>query len=389
MRLRLVAATVISLALCVNDASAAQFGRRLPKAPKAPPDSCAALREPFKKVKNAATTQAVIGAGLGALTGLLAAKVSNANKEETTKMVLVGAGLGAMAGYFNARRQQGETAAQLQASVASDFAPRMAIYSKVAENLADLGNCRRAQVFAIQQDYETQAATLEESRTRLDQVQQWISQDDQLVSEVAKTQSQRVANYAQAYGLASGMSEDQVAAPEQAISSLGEAQIGRYEDTVQVDSVDARGASAGLRAMRLRYAKPAGGARMRAAANATSAQVTIIPRNGAVEIVKAGEGALAWSEVRWNGQAGFVRNDLLASEPSTGPVKPPPPAPPVKRTKPTTVSIRPSTRPASVAPIEQVRVAVATQRTMEHTRLTDKAATGAALAEANALLGRV
>ena len=393
-----ILATAVAIALAASaDVASAEAprnsSRHSTRAPKPPPDSCVALRKPFQRVKDAARTQVIVGGILGAAGGFLAAKQQHATNDQTTRMILGGMTLGAMAGYFNARRQQGETAAQLQASVADDFEPRVAMYSKIAENLADLGNCRRGQVFAIQQDYEAHAATVDESRTRLAWVQRWIEEDDVLVSAVAKTQSQRVASYAQAYGLASGMSEAQVTVPSQAISNLGEAQINRYEGSVAVDAASeangSRAANAGQNGV-FRYAKPAGGARLRSTADTAGAQIAMIPQGAAVEVANTGSGPLGWSEVRWNGKTGFVRNDLLSDKPpSINSPKVAPPSAPPKRSGPRTVLVRPSAKPAPVTPVEHAQAAAAAQRTVERTRQADRTATASALAEAQALLGRV
>jgi hypothetical protein len=367
-------------------------------------DDCAVHRKPFAKIKNYRTNQMLKGALKGALAGLVTGLAVNAltpdeyyydkqgrlvkKSKSVLPWVLAGAVGGGVAGYVASRSKAAANREELQALIAADYSKDVQTFSPLAQQLADLGNCRRTQILRVQVQHESGQINAAEGKKRLTLIQKWLAQDDKLISAAAKKQTESVSTYARAVAIADSDDPEKVGTEQEVVTRI-ESQSAEYAPLIHatyVTGFDPAGASAAppplpaVAPPSVYFVTAKSGARLRTAPSATSAILAVLPHAAAVPAKLSADGQ--WYEATWDGKRGYVHRDLLsATGPavrSAGPAAPPvqagpPPGRSVKMLRIQRTAAKPRT------PRDQVRIAVSDGASVRQVRAADKAATSSAL----------
>ena len=348
-------------------------------------DQCGELRKPFSRIKNYRANQALKGAGLGALAGLATGVLVNSgksNKSSVLPYVFAGAAAGGVIGYVSSKAQQASDRDEVQRAIASDFTGEVDNYDPLAQNIADLGNCRREQIYSVQRDYQTQVIDQAEARKRLALLETWVKKDDQEISGAADKQTERIAYYAQAQRLAEG------AKPEDTQSA--DANYSYYDDAALRPAVSVTQSEDGAApppppvttpAVATLFVSNKSGANLRDQPAPNGRKVATIPYRASAEV--RASSVQGWYEVRWNGQTGYASSSLFNGS-----------LPPAVTTASTTTSTGKGVRRVAVrkaatdksTPRRQVASAVASRNAVQQTRTRSTAETSAQLADLRSAL---
>lgn len=356
----------------------AVMAAKTPKKPKPPKfqDDCKPLRKPFQSIKNYQTNQILKGAVTGAIAGLLIGVLEQAVKRDRVvvdqygrqvrvkqsnniaEYAIIGAIGGGMTGYLTSIEQNRENRAELQAAL-SKFDEERSQYSRLPEALANLGNCRNVQVFTVQQQFEMQIIDANEAGKRLDLIDRWVADDDELIAKASKSESESIKTYAQANAVADGVSAEQAKNDADAMVAryAGGADTWRSEVETEEDLNAAATVQTSLSPYSLVVPKPAvaapaapepqpvvrsvfvsaeRGANVRAEPRASSAVLGTAARGTALAMRDAA--VTGWVGVVFEGKDGFISRTLVTEAP-------PPALAPVQR------AVRKAPRP-EVAPIK-------------------------------------
>lgn len=397
---RRIPAILASIALLVQLA-APQSAISAPRAPKFT-DNCKALRKPFAAIKNYRTNQTIKGGFLGALAGLAAGAIDMATQKQEydsegrpipkrnniLPWMIGGALAGGAVGYFQSRAKRARDRDELRAIIASDATKDNAAFSPLTQQLLDLGNCRRQQIFDNELAFSTSKLESPEALKRLTLIERWVSEDDALVSAAAKKQTQTVTTYAKAIALADSENPSDVA-DDATVLQQTEAQSTEYQSDIVTEYVTAPDGAAApppvapivaaepLRQFRVTSPK---GARLRAAPAETAEILDVVPRNTQISGGKSGSDD--WVKVKWDGKDGYIHRSLLALANEVVPdrmaKRPEPPKPP-KGPHVTRLSAAKSNAQPRTAK-DQVRAVVGTSASFSKFNSANKNATASSLA---------
>jgi uncharacterized protein YcfJ len=297
---------------------------RAKKNPSQGKDNCAALRKPFRDVRDHAVNSALTGALLGGLAGLFIGGVTGQSGNKLVGTALTGAAAGGALGWIQAKREQGMQEAELQAALNQEMSPEVTTYSRLAGQLADLGNCRRTQLYQVKVDFLADQFNHEEAVARADRIMSWVRDDDALVAQAARVQSERVGYFAQAYGYAEGRSQSEVGdgtgvltrlndrrndpyAPKVELVGLEENEPARAQLSHQPPSDDGSGGVTW-------YAKMAAGARVHSSP-ASVETIGLVRFGGSISIAGVAPANPNWIKVNWHGEDGYIRADQMSAQP--------------------------------------------------------------------------
>jgi hypothetical protein len=291
-------------------------------APRLDKDTCAPLRKPFSDLRNHAVTSAVVGAAIGLGAGFLLGKLTGQRGNNLAATALSGAVAGAAFSWVKAKQEQGMQEAELQQALSQEMGPEMSNYSRLAGQLAELGNCRRAQLYEVRTEAVTHAITREEAMVRANRIMTWVSQDDAVVSQAAKVQSDRVGYYAQAYGATEGMTETQVGDGTAVLRTVSDRRGNAYEPRIEVSSSNTSGSepddSSAARPVSdgslTWYARAPRGAAIHDSPGSRDTMGTA-PFGSPISVAGVAPQDPAWFKVSWHGQDAYVRGDQMAAQP--------------------------------------------------------------------------
>jgi hypothetical protein len=351
--------------------------------PKKLVDTCLASRKPFTQIKNYQLNKiiggtvkgALGGAALGFLTDMVAPEYerdqqgnvlvdSNGKprkKSTVLQKAVIGAAAGGLIGWFSSLKQTARNQEELQAAVNSNFRQDVDQFSPLGQSLADLGNCRRAQIFAVQQSFERGEIDAKTAAKQLDQLDEWIAKDDEIISKAAKMQSNTVGAYARATAMADGQDPGTVDKNENQVLSTMEAQSTAYKPTITESYVTGDGGEINTPPpppqTQTRYVRAlqSKGVSLRAEALPNAAAVVFLPNGTEVETEPSNtEG---WLSVTAGEAKGYMKESLLADEPPAtrkqAPVKPKAkPAPVVTKPPPGKAATRLAYVPPSRQPVK-------------------------------------
>lgn len=364
----LASSAVVPLPIADMTAEARAKKDKPPKPPKPPKfeDNCEPLRQPFTRIKNYQTGQILKGAALGAAAGVLIGVIEAAGQKDeylrdrqgriivdaqgrpikkkkdnnVLEYGVAGAVAGGLIGYLTSIEQNRRNQAELQAALGK-FDEERAQYSQLPQALAELGNCRNLQVFTVQQQFEAGILTAEQAGKRLDKVDAWVAEDDEIIAKASKSENESIRTYAQANAVAEGMSAEVAKEQGDAVIARYEAGADRLAGTVELEedataaaSVrSAIAASAGARtaeapatrapgaAQRNLYVSAERGANVRAQPSATATVLGTAPFGASLPYTDSG--VAGWAGVTFEGKPGFVSRSLLSetepSRPATAP----------------------------------------------------------------------
>ena len=347
-------------------------------------DQCAEYRKPFTRIKNYKTDQAVKGALIGGLLGLgvgVAANSGKQNKGSVLPYVLAGAASGGVIGYVSAKAEQARDREEVQRAIAADFNGEVDNYDPLAQKIADLGNCRRSQIYAVQSDFESQAITAQEALSRATLLESWVVKDDEAISGAANVQSERIAYYVRAQRLAEG------ARPEETESY--DTNSGHYQDATLQPAVYVTQTEDGSTPppepppplpTSTVYAKERSGVNLRDQAATSGGKIGTIPYRTAVQVRQSP--TQGWYEVEWDGQKGYALATLFDGTPP--PAAPPAPPPQKKKGVRKVVVQKPTTDKST--PQKQVASAVAGRNATQQVRVRSAAETSAQLSDLRSAL---
>lgn len=349
-------------------------------------DNCKLYRQPLTDIRKQILGDTAMGAAKGALIAVLAARAGHASTATTMFAGVLGGIAGAVIGNIKAKKDAGLDRQSLNTYVDGEFGPRMSPYQHISDQILDLGNCRRGQLFSIQQDLEAQRIGKDQAQLRYQAVMSWLQEDDKTVASLLQGQRERVSAYAQSYAYANGSTEDQVRDPAATLDVVATTvNASAAEDEIVVNEVGEAPPPPAPPLPEQRYIAAKTGAPLRTAPSPKAKQLALVPRGEVVTIV-AGQTAGDWSQVQWTGKQGYIFAQNLGTS-----------APPVikKAADPTEIGagkkgakvIRmrpPATRPAS--PSSPVQAAIVSQHDAQRAQSVDKSATAA---QASALLDRI
>lgn len=121
---------------------------------------------------------AVIGAGVGALTGVLA----SGNLKGALIGAAAGAALGTLGGYWNSKAQQGRDQAIL--GVMNDLDTENQNLNRTQIALDQLVNCRRAEIARVKADYKAKRIGKPEAEQRLALIRTQLDKDYAIASSI-------------------------------------------------------------------------------------------------------------------------------------------------------------------------------------------------------------
>lgn len=383
-------------------------------------DACIGQRSPFSRIKNYQRDTIFKGVGIGVATGAAVGVANYANDPyrydkngnvvrdangnpvkrsilgDIAVGVIAGAAAGAVAGYIVSLKKTHQNQAELQAALASRFDPAIDQFSTLPQSLADLGNCRRQQIFAVQVAFERKEIDADTARRRLDTIEKWIREDDKIISSAAKQQSAAVSDYAQSTLLGESPDPEKAQISDAQAVATFEPASAVYAPAVVESYVDAAGTQIPgpppevPTVVRYVVAK---GANLRAEPSTAGAVVTLLPIGEQVDVRPSS--TPGWSEVFSAAGSGFMSDKVLGERlppkakplPDKPRVKPVPVAKPKPANTATKLAVRPPTRTPR-ATRERVNAAVGGKMGLTQLRSQNDAATSAQLAAARrALLG--
>lgn len=300
-------------------------------------DACAVQRKPFERIKNYQLKKILGGVAGGALLGMLGAVVKsqlnpeyeidkNGNKKkkgpDLVGGAIAGAAVGGLVGWFTSLKQASRNQEELQSAVNANFREDVDQFSPLGQNLADLGNCRRTQIFSVQQAYERKEIDAKTAGKQLDQIDKWIAEDDKTISKAAKIQTNTVGAYARATAMADGGDPATIdKSGDQMVYTLG-AQGAAYEPTISESYIYADQADRSpalppppppIPETRYVKAQQSKGVSLRESAD-PNAKATMFLENG-TEVETLPSTIEGWLSVTAKGQTGFIKDSLLATEP--------------------------------------------------------------------------
>lgn len=317
-------------------------------------DNCLEARQPFSRIKNFQGNRiaggALIGAGLGALVGVLG-NSGKQNKSSVLPTVLAGAAAGGAAGYLSSISQDQRNKDELRAAIDADFDPVMNQYSALPGQLEALGQCRRTQIETVEREAGAATLSRKEAEKRLASIEKWIAEDDRVIAKASGIQGQTVTTFAQANAVADGA--DPTLAQQDGWAS-------RYygiDDDAPVETAEAAAVT--------RYIRASSGARLRDAPSTGGRIIETVANGAAVDAL--GDGGDGWMFVRTaSGMNGYIHGGLLGAS-----------------AMPVAVAAKPAAASPGRARIDR---AVKAQRSFAATQEREKKATTVRLAAARSLL---
>lgn len=316
-------------------------------------DNCREARQPFSRIKNFQGSRiasgALIGAGLGALVGVLGDS-GKRNKSSVLPTVLAGAAAGGAVGYLGSISQDQRNKDELRAAIDADFNPAMNQYSSLPGQLEALGQCRRTQIKTVEKEVGLATISRKEAEKRLAKIEKWIAEDDRVIAKASGIQGKTVTTFAQANAVADGV--DPTLAQQDGWTN-------RYygiDDEVPVETAEAAGVT--------RYIRALSGARLRDAPSTGGTIIETVANGAVVDVL--GDGGDGWMLVRTaSGMNGYIHGGLLGTS-----------------AMPVAVAAKPAASPGRA----RVARAVKAQRSFAATQEREKKATTARLAAARSLL---
>lgn len=312
-------------------------------------DECKPLRKPFQSIKNYQTNQILKGAVAGALAGALLGALEQAVKKDRVvvdqngqqvrvkesnniaEYAIVGALGGGLTGYLTSIEKNRENRAELQTALGK-FDEERGQYSRLPEALANLGNCRNVQVFTVQQQFDKQTFDAKEAGKRLDLIDRWVVEDDELIAKASKSENESIRTYAQTNAVAEGVSAEQSKNDPDAMvaryAAAADAWQGGVELEADLDAASVVQASVSPNSVVATPAEPAPsletvtrsifvsaerGANVRAQPNRLSAVLGSAARGTALVIRDTS--VAGWVGVVFEGKDGFINRTLITESP--------------------------------------------------------------------------
>ncbi|SEH25679.1 SH3 domain-containing protein [Magnetospirillum fulvum] len=257
-------------------------------------DLCSIHRQPIADIQRSTfnegdvATTALVGIGVGVLTGVL-----SGNSTAGIAAGVGGALATALVSYLDNKRQASKDQASLLAAIDGDAVRDGAGVDKVAAAVSSLRNCRLQQFQQLGDDLKAGKITKEQARSQFQTLTEYRKRDDLIVNEVLGSAEKRASLYTQARmktmntdnpDLALGIVETPAAAPAVIVQAT-------------------------------KSSTP-----LRNAASSSAPTIGQLPAGSKVEL--QGENAGGWTQVRANGQAGYIRSSALTE--SVKKVAPPP-----------------------------------------------------------------
>ena len=381
-----------------------------PSAPKFD-DACKAYREPFTRIKNYSDKTAftvaagamLAGAALAASQGgqvqyrrLPNGQVVAEKKQAGFGDILAGAMLGFVvglaAGKIAVAKKDRAQKLELINALQQDYSQHDAVFSPLAQNLADLGNCRQTQIAGVVGQYKAGMIDKKTAEENLKSIEKWVGEDDRTIDVISQKQNKRIASYAQGLASIDAESEEQFRQTSQMIDTASIKGSEAFRSAVVTQYVDS-GSSIPPpppppppepQVLTTYYVKDQSGARLRVEPSASGRILRVIPMNTRINAAPSGQGN--WYSVEVDGERGYVDASLIGTErvivtPPLPPVasKPRPGAVPIIKVAP------PVRKPKTI--LEKQYAAVAAQKTFDDVRAANRASRLAALVAArNSLL---
>ncbi len=345
-------------------------------------DACDILRKPFERIRDHRKNKALEGAAKGALAGLLVGMLNNAGKpkEQRTSVlpwVIAGGVTGGVVGYVQSRAQQVQDRQELQRAIAADFREDMDVVSPLAQMIVDLGNCRRAQIYSVEQDFREGRIDGKEGRRRLVKLEEWIAKDDKAITDASKTQGSRVSEYLQAQRLSEGADPEQTKSEQANIAHYGGAQLQPAVYVRKVESSTATVEPDPVVAADL-FAKARSGVNLRAKPDASATKLATIPYRSKVKGLPSETDG--WFAIDWNGVNGFAAAEFFDV---TRPPPPPPKPEPQRGVRKMTLGKVAQDRST---PRAQAQSAALSRMTAEKVREQNRSQNGAQIADLRSAL---
>jgi uncharacterized protein YgiM (DUF1202 family)/outer membrane lipoprotein SlyB len=369
------------------------------KAPKVI-DDCAQLRKPFSAIRDYRQGRIVKGVVGGALAGLAIAGLKDALNGKKKggdygTAIVAGAVAGGLVGYITSKRQAGLNREQMRAAIDGDLQQDVDQFWPIPGHLVALGNCRRAQIYRVEQDAKANLYSKQEATKRIAKIERWIEEDDRLISKAAGQQAKTVTTYSKLAAMADGIDPQQAEQEGFAVSNFSNG-ADEYGDEFDIEMANAVEAALSPPSAKEPIAETmvvaaSSGGNLRAAPSPDAAIVTALARG--TKVAAQPSETSGWSQVTVDGQSGFMRDDLLATEsafaarklgakavPSGSMTKRVEVAPVLKPQSTVglsgrrQVTIRPATRKPE-APSQKVTAAIAAMKSLDRARSKDKAAT--------------
>lgn len=294
-------------------------------------DSCSIHREPIAEVKksafseNDALTAVAVGVGTGVLVGVL----SGDWRAGVGTAVAAGGGT-ALVSYMNNKNQIAKDQASLLTAIDGDAAKDGGSMSRVQSAVNDLRACRTRQFQALTDDLKAGRITKEQGRQRYATLNDFRKRDDQIVNEVLGEAEKRASLYTEARMKA--MKVDNV-----------EAALASYEVPNTAPPVPV-----------MSTLKPA---TVKSEPAKKAATVTQYSAGTQVEVLGTKNG---WTQVRNNGQTGYIQTSALKE---TGKTVAPPPVKKVPEVAALSNSLK-ETKKANEAATQQLAAAQDNARTL-------------------------
>lgn len=284
-------------------------------------DSCAPLRKPFTAIRDYRRNRMLTGVVGGALAGLAAAALVDAinGKKKGVNYGAAAAGgavAGGLVGWITAKKQAGLKRDELRSAIDSELNQDVAQFSTLPDQIAALGNCRREQMYQLEQDVTAGLYPKEEAAKRLAKIDGWVAEDDRIIAKAANQQSKTITTFAQATAMAEDIDPQTAQQGDYAVSryrdGTGESALGLRTELVNA----AAEASPATRAEPVSRAAPmfvanTGGGNLRAEPVADARIVAALPRG--TSVLAEPTGATGWMSVSANGQTGYMRDSLLST----------------------------------------------------------------------------
>ncbi len=369
-------------------------------------DACRINREPFTRIKNYSDKTAftvaagamLAGAALAANqrgqvqyrrlpNGQLVAEQKQASFGDILAGAMAGFLIGLIAGKIAVAKKDKQQKQELINALDEDYKTNEAVFSPLAQNLADLGNCRQTQIAGVVRQYKAGEIDRKMADNNLKLIEKWIAEDDRTIDVISQKQNKRIAGYSSALASIDAENEDQYRQIGQKIDSDSISGSKSFLPAVVTQYVDPDAPNAATppaepKVLTTYYVKNASGARMRADANSAGRIMRVIPKGARIDAAPSGQGN--WYSVEIDGERGYVDASLIGTEKVT--VTPPPI---VSKPRPGAVPIIKVTAPtrAPKTIIEKQYAAVAAQKTFDDVRVATRSSQSSALLAArNSLL---
>jgi hypothetical protein len=363
-----------------------------PSAPKFD-DACKAYREPFTRIKNYSDKTAftvaagamLAGAALAASQGgqvqyrrLPNGQVVAEKKQAGFGDILAGAMLGFVvglaAGKIAVAKKDRAQKLELINALQQDYSQHDAVFSPLAQNLADLGNCRQTQITGVAGQYKAGTIDKKTADEYLKTIEKWIGEDDRTIDVISQKQNKRIASYAQGLASIDAESEEQFRQTSQMIDTASIKGSEAFRSTVVTQYVDPGSPipppppPPEPQVLTTYYVKDQSGARLRVEPSASGRILRVIPMNTRINAAPSGQGN--WYSVEVDGERGYVDASLIGTERVT--VTPPPPV--ASKPRPGAVPIikvAPQARKPKTI-LEKQYAAVGAQKTFEDVRAANR-----------------